>query len=122
MHSERAEPILPARDLDEIREFYVRLGFRPWFGAGAQWTYEIVSRGNLVVHFYLEASLEPARSQASCYWRVSDADLLHLEFAALNLPAEGIPRLTPPADQPWHMREFALVDPSGNLIRIGHNV
>lgn len=122
MHSERAEPILPARDLDEIREFYVRLGFRPWFGAGAQWPYEIVSRGNLVVHFYLEASLEPARSQASCYWRVPDADLLYREFAALDLPVEGIPRLTPPADQPWHMREFALVDPSGNLIRIGHNV
>jgi catechol 2,3-dioxygenase-like lactoylglutathione lyase family enzyme len=122
MHPERAEPILPARDLDEIRDFYARLGFRPWFGAAAPWPYEIVSRGNLVVHFYLESGLDPARSNSSCYWRVPDADALHSEFAALNLPAEGIPRLTPPADQPWHMREFALVDPSGNLIRIGHNL
>ena len=44
------------------------------------------------------------------------------EFARLKLPSEGIPRLTAPVDQPWGMREFALVDPSGNLVRIGHDL
>ena len=57
-----------------------------------------------------------------CYWRVRDADQLYEEFARLDLPEKGIPRLTPPADQPWGMREFALVDPSGNLVRIGHDL
>ncbi|HRJ21786.1 MAG TPA: VOC family protein [Bryobacteraceae bacterium] len=122
MHPERSEPILPARDLEEIRTFYSRLGFRAWFGAAAPWPYEILSRGNLVVHFYLESGLDPARNNASCYWRVPDAGALHGEFSSLNLPDAGIPRLTPPADQPWHMREFALVDPSGNLVRIGNNL
>jgi len=120
MASERAEPILPARDLAEIREFYGRLGFRAWFGEASAWPYEIVSRGNLVLHFYLDTALNPAGNSAGCYWRLEDADMLYHEFAALELPGEGIPRLTPPADQPWGMREFALVDPSGNLMRIGH--
>jgi hypothetical protein len=35
---------------------------------------------------------------------------------------ERIPRLTAPIDQPWGMREFALVDPSGNLVRVGHDL
>jgi MFS family permease len=49
---------------------------------------------------------------------VRDADEFYQEFARLGLPSEGIPRLTAPVDQPWGMREFALVDPSGNLVRV----
>ena len=26
------------------------------------------------------------------------------------------------ADMPWQMREFAVLDPSGNRLRIGHNL
>lgn len=118
----RAEPILPSRDLVETRAFYQKLGFESWWGGGAPWDYEIVSRGNLVVHFFTESGLVPGESDSSCYWRVEDADALHREFSSVGLPTAGIPRLTPPEDQPWGMREFALVDPSGNLIRIGHEL
>lgn len=118
----RAEPILPSRDLAETRAFYKKLGFEPWWGDGGPWEYEIVSRGNLVVHFFQESSLIPSECDSGCYWRVGDADALHGEFAALGLPGAGIPRLTAPADQPWGMREFTLVDPSGNLVRIGHEL
>ena len=83
---------------------------------------QIVSRGHLVVHFVLESSLTPSESDSSCYWRVTDADQFYQEFTALNLPQEGIPRLTAPVDQPWGMREFTLVDPSGNLVRVGHDL
>jgi catechol 2,3-dioxygenase-like lactoylglutathione lyase family enzyme len=118
----RAEPILPSRDLAETRAFYEKLGFASWWGGRAPWDYEIVSRGNLVVHFFTDSDLVPGESDSSCYWRVDDADALHREFAALGIPIAGIPRLTAPADEPWGMREFALVDPSGNLIRIGHDL
>lgn len=117
--AERSEPILPARNLDEIRDFYSRLGFRPWFGPDGRWPYEILSRGNLVMHFYHDPALDPYSNNGGCYWRIPDADSLHAEFASLDLPGQGIPRLTPPASHPWGMREFALVDPSGNLVRIG---
>ena len=120
MRTERTEPILPARSLDETRAFYEKLGFTPWFRG--RWDYEIVSRGHLVVHFFSHPGLTPGKNDAGCYWRVEDADRFYQEFVALSLPSEGIPRLTAPADQPWGMREFTLVDPSGNLVRIGHDL
>lgn len=122
MRTERAEPILPTRNLDETRSFYERLGFIPWHRGDGPWEYVIVSRGHLVVHFFLERELTLGANDSSCYWRVRDADRLYHEFAALNLPAEGVPRLTKPINQPWGMREFTLVDPSGNLVRVGHDL
>ena len=122
MRTERSEPILPARNLDETRAFYEKLGFVSWHGGRGHWEYEIFSRGHLVVHFFAEPGLIPGENETSCYWRVRDADRFYQELAGLNLPSEGIPRLTAPVDQPWGMREFALVDPSGNLIRIGHDL
>lgn len=122
MRTERAEPILPARNLDEIRAFYQMLGFVSWWQGRGPWDYEIVSRGHLVVHFFAEPGLTPGQNEASCYWRVKDADRLYQELAVLKLPSEGIPRLTAPIDQPWGMREFTMVDPSGNLLRIGHDL
>src|SRR5262245_26198500 len=122
MRTERPEPVLPSRNLDETRAFYRRLGFTPWFD-GRSWAgYELMSRGNLVVHFFEKPDLIPAQSESGCYWRVTDADRLYERCAALGLPSDGIPRLTPPCDQPWGMREFVLVDPSGNLVRIGHDL
>ena len=121
--TERSEPILPSRDLDETRAFYEAIGFRPWFrGGGVNPQYEILSRGHLVVHFVLERTLDPAASDRSCYLRVTDADQFHRHCASLKLSVSGIPRLTAPRDEPWGMREFTLVDPSGNLLRIGHDL
>jgi catechol 2,3-dioxygenase-like lactoylglutathione lyase family enzyme len=122
MRTERPEPILPARNLDETRAFYQKLGFAPWFRGRGPWDYEIVSRRHLVVHFFAEPGLTPSENKTSCYWRVRDADRFYEEFAALELPSEGIPRLTAPVDQPWGMREFTLVDPSGNRVRVGHDL
>lgn len=122
MRTERSEPILPSRDLAETRQFYERLGFESWWKGQASWDYEIVSRGNLVLHFFHEGELVPGENDNSCYLRVLDADQLHSELAVLALPIKGIPRLTAPANQPWGMREFTVVDPSGNLLRIGHNL
>lgn len=122
MRMERSEPILPARDLEETRTFYEQLGFHPWRRGRGPREYEIVSRGHLVIHFFAEPGLTPGENETSCYWRVRDADRCYQEFARLKLPSEGIPRLTAPVDQPWGMREFTLVDPSGNLVRIGHDL
>jgi len=122
MRTERPEPILPALNLDETRAFYEKLGFVPWHRGRGPWAYEIVSRGHLVVHFFEEPGLTPSENDTSCYWRVKDADRFYREFARLNLPSEGIPRLTAPVDQPWGMREFKVVDPSGNLVRVGHDL
>jgi putative acetyltransferase len=122
MRFERAEPVLPARNLDETRVFYRKLGFTAWFDGNVWPGYEIMSRGDLVVHFFDASELMPAANDGGCYWRVTDADRWYAECAVLGLPSEGIPRLTNVCDQPWGMREFVLVDPSGNLVRIGQDL
>jgi catechol 2,3-dioxygenase-like lactoylglutathione lyase family enzyme len=117
--SEGPEPILPARDLPRTRAFYESLGFTAGYHDDR---YEILRRGRLVVHLEQTDELAPDRNRVSCYWRVADADGLYREFAALGLPSDGLPHLTEPQDEPWGMREFTLKDPSGNLIRIGHEL
>ncbi len=43
-------------------------------------------------------------------------------FGGPGLPRVGIPRLEPVEDKPWRMREFALIDEDGNLVRIGRPI
>lgn len=110
----RAIPILPSLDLDQTLAFYERLGFAVRFRQTEPDVYAIVRRGEIEIHFWGCAERYIAEHSA-CYIRVSDADALHEEYRR-----HGIERLPPVEDKPWGMREFHLIDPSGNLIRIGH--
>jgi len=115
-----AIPILPARDLAETRAFYEALGFSVagwWpeeFGG-----YASLVRGDLTMQFFAYDDLSPFENYAQCYWRVKDVDALHAEYQTAGLPSSGVPRLDAVENKPWGMREFAIVDPSGNLVRIG---
>lgn len=98
--------------------FYRRLGFDGEIVSPAD-DYAIADRGTLELHFFLHPTLQPQASAFGAYLRVLDVDTLFREYAALGLPREGIPRITPLVDQPWGMREFAIIDENGSLIRIG---
>ena len=56
-----------------------------------------------------------------CYLFVDDADALHAEWRAIGVEPDRTTgsRLVPPSTTAYGMREFALVDPSGNLLRVG---
>jgi catechol 2,3-dioxygenase-like lactoylglutathione lyase family enzyme len=111
-------PILPSRDLTATAEFYAPLGFEEQ----GLWPdeYLIVMRGEVRLHFFHSPPLDPWSSDAGCYLYVNDADALFAEWRPLGLPSEGIPRLHgSPNDTDYGLREFALVDPDGNLLRIG---
>lgn len=111
-----AIPILPSRALPATLAFYARLGFA---GRVVGDAYAIVTRGSVELHFFAHAALDPATSHAGCYVRVQAVDPVYAAFAAAALPRAGIPRMDPLEDKPWGMREFAVVDPDGNLLRIG---
>lgn len=115
-----AIPILPCRDLDETLSFYVSLGFVLEFEQIEPDVYAILRLEDAEIHFFGHPALDPAASIAGCYLRVSDADGVYGWWSPLGLPSQGIPRLDPIADRPWGMREFALIDPNGNLVRVGH--
>jgi len=118
---EASVPILPSRNLDETWAFYERLGFQNRGGPHEEWDYLIIGRDGGEIHFFHAPSVDPLTTDAGCYLRVRDADALFEEWQRVGIaadPATGS-RLIPPADTDYGMREFAVVDQSGNLLRLG---
>lgn len=113
-----AIPILPSRSIGNTVEFYRHLGFEGGaheFDSG----YAILSRGSVELHFFTHKELVPAESSAGCYIRVADVESFYSSCSSGQLPLAGIPRMTSLEDKTWGLREFAVVDPDGNLVRIG---
>ena len=120
---ELAVPILPSRDLSETLLFYEALGFENRGAAPETWDYLILGRGDIWLHFARQADLDPLTSASSCYLYVDDADALHAQWAAVVVPDESTgSRVVAPATTVYGMREFAVVDRSGNLVRVGTQV
>jgi catechol 2,3-dioxygenase-like lactoylglutathione lyase family enzyme len=112
--AESAVPILPSRDLRETLAFYERLGFRNAGAPPEEWDYLIVERGGIELHFFGEPSaLGEFPGPAMCYLRVADADAVHAEWTRAGVSAEE------PFTAEYGMGEFGLLDPSGNLLRVG---
>jgi len=118
---EFAVPIMPSKDLDATLTFYERLGFENAGSPPGEWNYLIVRRGGVQLHFYGDPEIDPLTTPFSCYVFTDNADALYDEWEAIGVrtdPSTGS-RLQGPVDTDYGMREFALVDPSGNLIRVG---
>jgi catechol 2,3-dioxygenase-like lactoylglutathione lyase family enzyme len=113
-----AIPTLPCRSVEATVAFYKRLGFEGGPHAFNN-TYAIMRRGPVELHFFTHEELVPAESSAGCYIRVLDVDSVYRSMSDSGLPRKGIPRLDALEDKPWGLREFAVVDPDGNLVRIG---
>ena len=113
-----AIPILPSRSVSDTVAFYRRLGFDGGahdFDSG----YAILRRGSVELHFFTHKELVPAESSAGCYIRVMDVEGFYRSCSSSHLPRTGIPRMEVLEDKPWGLREFAIIDADGNLIRIG---
>jgi catechol 2,3-dioxygenase-like lactoylglutathione lyase family enzyme len=117
---EIAIPILPSRSLSDTLAFFRRLGFEGEIHGHGD--YAVIRRGTVELHFFTHRELVPAESSAMCYIRVSDAEGIYRAFASAELPQRGIPRMDALEDKPWGMREFAIVDSDGNLLRIGQTL
>jgi catechol 2,3-dioxygenase-like lactoylglutathione lyase family enzyme len=111
---EHAAPILPSRDLAESFAFYERLGFENRGAPPDEWNYMIIGRGSIELHFLGQpTSFTAWTSPTSCYLFVADADALYAEWTDDGVAAET------PTTTDYGMREFTVLDPSGNLLRIG---
>ena len=119
MRLEKLAPILPCRDVPAAEAFWLRLGFVTVY---LDEDYLLMKREGAEVHFWRNPALDPARNDAGAYLRPSDVDALDAQWGALGLPGAGVPRLERAEDKPWGMRELALVDPDGNLIRAGQGM
>lgn len=77
--------------------------------------------GGIELHFIGAPDTDPLTTAASCYLRVPDADRLYDEWQQAGIAADAATgsRLEAPMDTEYGMREFAVVDRSGNLVRVG---
>lgn len=106
--------ILPVDDMDTAVEFYRRIGFDVTsYDDGYAW---VRHRGEEVLHLRLALRLVAATNETSVYLHVGSADDWHAAIGAAGVDVGDV------TDTPWEMREFAFTDPSGNHVRVGHNL
>lgn len=112
-------PILPSADFDRTVDFYQRIGLRE----SGRWPGEYLivdGMDGMELHFWASPGVDPSSSDASCYVRCARGDeavALHERWSQADLPPGT--RLTEPGQTDYGMVEFGLVDPDGNLIRVG---
>ena len=102
-------PVLPALSIEDTLAFYEgRLGFRRYIDSNE---YAGVELDGLQVHFWLchDAKLP---QNSSCRINVAGVDALYGRFLASGVVGED----DAPQEKPWGFREFAVKDPSGNLV------
>ncbi|NBR89262.1 MAG: VOC family protein [Rhodobacteraceae bacterium] len=116
MNLTSACPILPSSDLAATHSFWARLGFNT---LSTYPEYMILAREGVELHFFAAPNHTPEACYAGAYLRLNDPSALDAEWGSLGLPETGIPRLLRIEDKPWGMRELAVLDPDGNLIRLG---
>jgi uncharacterized glyoxalase superfamily protein PhnB len=71
--------------------------------------------GSTRFHVASAAGLDTGKTTSALYCYVDDADSLFEKWA--NAEVQG--RFHSPHDTPYGLREFAWVDPDGNLFRVG---
>ena len=114
-------PIFPSQNFTATAEFYKKLGFDLMAQYDAE-GYLILQREQVELHFFKIDKVDPYKSDHGAFVRVTDANKLSHHYQTLDLPSDGIPRVTVAEDKPWGVCEFAIVDPDGNLLRVGHTL
>jgi catechol 2,3-dioxygenase-like lactoylglutathione lyase family enzyme len=113
-------PQLPTDDLDVTSNFYRALGF----AERARWPnqYLILDREGLELHFWFAGVIDPLKNESSCYVRFDDASEardLYDQWAPLDVEGKD---LRSPTETDYGLLEFALIDPHGNLVRVGGSI
>jgi catechol 2,3-dioxygenase-like lactoylglutathione lyase family enzyme len=112
---EMMHPELSVSDVRAAADFYTtKLGFSLGFTVGDPPTMAGVNLG--VVQVFLQHGT-PSPAGLSVYFVVDDADALH-DFHR----AGGVTIVVPPADRPYHLRDFRVRDLDGYELSFGHRL
>jgi hypothetical protein len=109
---------VPSRDFEVSKAFYRALGFEvPWSDADLAY----VRHGGTA--FLLQNFHEPAHADNfQMHLLVENADDWHAHVIESGVVARFGAKVSDVADRPWAMRDFVLIDPSGVMWRIAHNI
>ena len=114
MPLEKAIPILAYLDANATIAFYTQLGFicnENWDG------YLMFQKDGIDLHLW--KCEDPAiPKNTGCYIRVSAIESLYQQCQELNCihPNGDL------EDKPWEMRQFSILDNSGNIIHFGQDL
>jgi hypothetical protein len=110
-------------------EFYQALGFHITYQQKAPNTYVVLKLMDVEIHFFVIKDLKPENNFSTCYIVHYDIDILYQSFTTGmkgllgKIPMKGIPRINLLKDMPsYGVRQFIVVDPAGNYIRIGQPI
>lgn len=110
-----AAPVLASLNMANTLHFYAsKLGFEISY---SDENYGIVHRDEIQLHFWkCNDKIHPENT--SCYVYVDEIELLYEEMQQANVvhPNGKL------EEKPWGMKEFAITDEDGNLIRFGRNI
>lgn len=120
-------PIFPSSDFDRTAAFFEILGFTEDARYGSH--YLIIGHPlGIELHFFFAGKVKSKANDHGAYIRfdsVDPIDSLHTEWAraasssGFAAVAGKAGRVLPPVDTDYSLREFALLDPDGNLLRLG---
>lgn len=109
-----ARPVLPVADLAVAEDFHRALGFEV-----TRWDDDyawVTLADREILHLARVPDLDVATNRAQAYLFVPDVAAWHDRARSASLEPSA------PADQPWGLREFTVVDPSGNRLRLGEPI
>lgn len=109
---------VPAKDFALSKRFYQDLGFTMASDGGGV-AYFVHGHCSFLLQDFYEEGLA---KNLMMHLLVEDVDawLAHLKAKGLA-EAYGV-KLTEAQDQPWRIRDFVLIDPTGVMWRIGQNI
>lgn len=112
---DRAIPVLASLDLEATQHFYAeQLGFDP---IATYPDYAVSARDGVQIHFWLTDDRRFAEN-TSCRIDVTGVDALYAELE----PRGVVHPNGPLTEQPWGIKEFAVLDADGNLIKFGERM
>lgn len=106
-------PILPVGDLDVAEGLHTSLGFEV-VRHDDEYAFVLLDDRELW-HLSVVSDLDPATNHTAVHVEVDDVDAVYEQLRAEAAEVS----ISTPLDQPWGMREFVVVDPFGNRVRVG---
>jgi catechol 2,3-dioxygenase-like lactoylglutathione lyase family enzyme len=113
-----AKAFVPSKDFALCKQFYQDLGFElAWSSDDLAY----LRNGNssfLLQKFYNKEHAD----NFMMHLLVADVEAWWSHVQVQGLVAKYNVRVEPPADRPWGIRDFVIIDPTGVLWRIGQNI
>jgi uncharacterized glyoxalase superfamily protein PhnB len=109
---------VPAKDFELSKRFYTDLGFTVAWSSDELAYVRAGQTSFLLQKFYVSEHAE----NFMMHMLVVDVDAWWRHLQAQDIAGRYGVRVVPPMDQPWGMRDFVVIDPTGVLWRIAQNI